>query len=226
MLLLYKNQEIFSNSCKDPFEAFFQETSIYDFKRKQVLFREGHPALGLYFVESGRVKVYKFGRNGRHYILFFAGPGEVLNPESVYGGDEFTTSGEMLEDGRIGFIEREKFNSLVRSNLSLSLYLSEVLTRRIAHSYEERVELAEGRVRGRMARALAHLAKFYGSLYEEGLCISLELSREELASMIGTTPGTVMRLLKDFKEEGAIRLLGRRIAVDRVEYLEEVAQIC
>ncbi|HKX11992.1 MAG TPA: cyclic nucleotide-binding domain-containing protein, partial [bacterium] len=152
MLLLYKNQENLGDFGKESFEAIFQKHSIYAVKRKHVLFHEGHPALGLYFVASGRVKIFKFGRNGRPYILFFAGPGDLLNVESAYGG-ECTTSGEMLEDGRVGFIEKEKFNSLVGSNLSLLLRLSEMLTRRIAYSYEERVELADGRVRERMARA-------------------------------------------------------------------------
>ncbi|HKY64543.1 MAG TPA: Crp/Fnr family transcriptional regulator [bacterium] len=199
--------------------------SFFPVRRKQVLFHEGHPALGVYYLEAGRAKVYKTGCNGRPYILFFAGSAELLNAECILESGEFATSAEMLEDGRVVFIERERLLSLVGDSLPLSLFIAGELARRTTSSYEERVRLADGRVRERMARALALLGSDYGRDEADGRSISLRLSRDELASMIGTTPATVMRLLRDFKDEGAILLAGRRIVVSNMEYLEKVGQI-
>ncbi len=83
----------------------------------------------------------------------------------------------------------------------------------------------EGSVRERMARALGLLASRYGQRDQEGVLIQLPLSREDLANIIGTSAGTVMRLLKDFKEEKAIVLRGRNIIVGRQDYLNGIAHL-
>jgi len=194
-------------------------------KRKQVIFYEGHPALGVYWVHAGRVKVYKLGANGKSHILFFAEAGDVLGVECLLSGEEFTASGEMLEEGRIAFIAKEEFTAMLRDNIDFSLRIVEMLAKRISASNEERIHLVEGSVRERMARALGLLASRYGQHDENGTLIDLPLSREDLANMIGTSAGTVMRLLKDFKEEKAIVLRGRNIIVGRQDYLNGIAHL-
>ncbi len=100
-------------------------------KRKQVIFYEGHPALGVYWVSAGRVKVYKVGANGKSHILFFAEPGEVLGVECILAGEEFTASGEMLEEGRIRFVAKEEFTAMLRDNIEFSLRIVGMLAKRI-----------------------------------------------------------------------------------------------
>jgi len=218
--------QMVENKPLDPIESLFNSAPIFQFKRKQVLFHEGHPALGIYYLKSGHAKIYRMGANGRPYILFLACAGDILNAECAFGGGEFTTSAEMLVDGDVAFIEREKFNGMLGQSISLSLFIAELMAHRLSVHEEERVRLAEGTVRERMAGILIKLGRRYGKAGIEGLSISLQLSREELASMIGSTPGTVMRLLKDFKDEAAIRLSGKRIVLEKIEYLEKVAQFC
>lgn len=76
-----------------------------------------------------------------------------------------------------------------------------------------------------MARALILLARAHGTFVKEGLLIDLKLSREDLANLIGTAVGTVLRLLKEFKEEQAILLEGKHIILQNQKHLEEVAHL-
>ena len=115
-LKLHKTIELFEYEPTNSPNSLVQDWPIYSYKRKQVLFHEGHPALGVYFIESGRAKISKLGLSGRPYILFLAGPGDFLNAECILGSEEFETSAEMLEDGRIAFIEKDRLNALLQEN--------------------------------------------------------------------------------------------------------------
>src|SRR5262245_5583883 len=98
-------------------------SSIFSLKRKQVIFYEGHPASGVYCVRRVRVKIYKMGFNGRPHILFFANPGEFLGLECVVAGAEYSTSGQMMVEGEVAFIEKRKFIDLINANLPFALHV-------------------------------------------------------------------------------------------------------
>ncbi len=204
---------------------FEDKATLHPYKKKQTIYYEGHPALGVYCVYSGRIKVYKIGANGKPHILFIANRGDFLGIESVLAGEDFSSSGEMLEDGLVAFIYQQKFFEMIRDNIQLSLDLTDNLAKRVRISEEERVNLAEGTVRERMARALVLLGRTYGTSTKQGTLINLTLSREDLANMIGTAIGTVLRLLKEFKEEQVIELEKKHIIVKNQKYLEKVAHL-
>jgi CRP/FNR family transcriptional regulator len=195
--------------------------ALRSYKKKQALLYEGHPALGVFFLQSGRIKIYKMGCNGRPHILFIARRGDFLGIESVLRGEDFSSSAEMLEDGVVGFMSREKFTELLLNNTRFSLELTQALAKRISLSDEERVSLAEGSVRERMARTLVLLTRAFGHSVKGGILIDLKLSREDLASLVGTAMGTALRLLKEFKEDNAIHLEKKHIVVQNSEYLEK-----
>ena len=225
MLELVKNKAIPGNIEDSPLRGLLSKAQFLAFNRKQVVFCEGHPALGIFCIRSGRVKVSKMGYNGRPHILHISGQGEILNAECAFGSEAFTSTGEMMEEGSIAFIERAKFVDMISADPTLALLIADLLANRITASHEERVYLAEGTMRERMARALVVLGRNYGLECDKGVLINLPLSRADFANMIGTTSGTVMRLIKEFKEDKAIRLKGKHIVIERAEFLEEVAHI-
>jgi len=205
---------------------FLEEGTIFHpYKRKQIIFYEGRPALGVYCIRSGKIKIYKTGSNGKPHILFIANPGDYLGVESVFAGEDFNSTSEMLEDGLVAFIHRQRFLELVRKFPHFSLGLADKLAKRIRNCDEERVSMADGSVRERMARTLVLLARSYGIATKEGTLINLILTREDLANMVGTALGTVLRLLKEFKEENSIRLDKKRILIQDQRGLEELAHL-
>jgi CRP/FNR family transcriptional regulator len=79
---------------------------------------------------------------------------------------------------------------------------------------EERMaELAHKSVRERLAGNLLMLKETYGMEGEGSSLIDLALSREDLASIVGTATETVIRLLSEFKSDGLISFEGKKIRV-------------
>jgi len=200
--------------------------TLHHYKRRNPLYYEGHPAVGVYCVRSGRAKVYRMGSNGKPHILQIANSEDFLGVECILGGEEYMSSCEMLEDGQVAFLDRQKFLELIRQNVGLAYEMSRYLARRVLSGDEARVHLADARVRERMARALLLLARSYGVSVKDGVRLDIRLKREDLANLVGTAVGTVLRLLKDLREEGLLLApQGKKIILLNLEKLEEVARL-
>ncbi len=198
---------------EDALGILINKLAFHSYKKKQSIYYEGNPALGIYCVKSGRVKTYKIGPEGKLYILYVAQAGDFLGVEAMFSGDRFVSSGEMLEDGLVGFMDRHTFLHLMQQNSSVAHKVIEILAKNLKTSEEERIDVAQRSVRERMARLLIQLSLRYGIPEERGVLINLKLSREDLAEMIGTAVQTAMRLLKEFKEEKLISLRSKEIIV-------------
>lgn len=183
------------------------------YRKKQALYYEAAPSAGVYTVQSGRVKLYKTGPEGKELILRIAGPGDVLGVESVVSGQDHVSTAEMIEDGEVSFVDKASFLDRLRREPENAARVMRLLAKELVASQEERVDLAQSSVRERMAKLLTTLAQRHGSPAKQGIRIQLSLTREEMADMIGTASETAMRLLKDFREEHMLEVNGREIFV-------------
>ena len=129
----------------------------------------------------------------------------------------------MLSDGQVCSIDKKEVLARVEAEPKLSYHIAQYLARQLKEADEERLELAQGAVRERLARLLALLSRTYGTKYAEGIRINLPLKREEMADMIGSAAETTMRVIKDFKEEKLLAVNGRIITVLDEERLTSIA---
>lgn len=200
--------------------------AIQSYQKRESLYREGFPIGGAYWLKSGEAKIYKTGTEGRNHILRIAYPGDFMGLESLFCTPEASSSSaEMLKDGDISFVDRYTLSEAIRVNSGLAFQMIQALAAQVVFSEEENVDLAQNTVRERMARLLATISRNHGVVCEQGVQIELNFSREELAEMIGTAPETVMRLIKDFREEKIIAVEGRKILVFELERLVRLAHL-
>ena len=195
------------------------------YRRKQVLYYEGNPATGLFCIQSGSVKLYKTGPEGKVYILRIAASSGVLGLESLFTGSPWSATAEMLEDGTVCYVDRKTVLELVRQDPGVAVQVIQTLAHQLQTSESERVELAQSSVRERLARLLALLVQSHGISEDVGTRIDLRLSREEMAEMIGTAQETAIRLLTELKQDGVIGLDGRVIVVRDIDRLIETANL-
>ncbi len=85
-------------------------------------------------------------------------------------------------------------------------------------------DLAQKPVRERMAEALLFLKETYGT-ESDGKTLSITLSREEIANVVGTATETAIRLLSEFKTDAIIELQGKKIKIINSEKLIKTANI-
>ncbi len=182
-------------------------------RKQQTVFHEGAPVAGVYCVVTGRIKTFKTGPEGKQYILGIVGPGDVLGLKSLFSDGSMTASAEAVEAAAVSPIEIRRARDLVCGDGALRLRVIEELTRRLRTADQDRLELAQAHVCERMARLLTDLAAEHGVAEERGVRIDLLLSRDDLASLIGTAQETAIRQLRSFHDSRLIRLQGRSITV-------------
>jgi CRP-like cAMP-binding protein len=183
------------------------------YKKKQIIFYEGNPVVGLYCIQSGKVKLYKTSGDGKQQILKIAQGGDILGHSALFTETPHLSTAEVIEESDICFLDKMKFLSVLQANPSVSLKLLGQLSRELSHVEEQVLDLAYKSVRVRFVEFLLTLKQSFG-VYDEGVYrLQISLSREELAQAIGTTVETVVRLLSEFRTEGLIEVEKKSIAI-------------
>lgn len=188
--------------------------------RGEIIFSEGDPGTGFYVVASGRVKVFKLSAEGKEQILHILGPGEPFGEVPVFSGQHFPANAEAMEESRVFFFPRESFVGLIRKNPSLALNMLAILSRRLRMFAALIEDLSLKEVPGRLAAYLLYLSeKNKGSKDLE-----LTITKGQLASLLGTIPETLSRILGKMSIQGLIESDGRRIKILDTEGLQVLAE--
>jgi len=210
---------LFHSLPPEALEVFNRSKVVNFYKKGQLLFYEGSKPLGVYCINSGRVKLYKTGEDGKQHILRIYGKGEILGLASIFAGRDYTTSAEAIEDSVICFIEKSGFFPFLSRYPNLALEVIRNLSQEVMTEEEQIQVLALKTADQRLAQLLLMLKETFGHPENSHIVLSLPLSRKEMAEMIGTTPETVIRLLKQFEKRGFVEIRGRRIVILDTEAL-------
>lgn len=188
------------------------------------LYAQNEPAVALYLVVGGRLRLAETTPDGKEVILGFLSPGELCGsaamlPEGTYGETATTTA-----ETRLMAWPRAEFDALVVRRPRLVLNALRLETRRAAELQARLRELATSRVDTRLARLLQRLWVETGRPTAEGVELESALSREELAHMTGTTLFTVSRTLGAWQRQGVLTLGRRRIVIRDHHKLADLAE--
>lgn len=185
------------------------------FGRGESVFFEGDDCNGLYVIAAGKVKVYKMSPDGKEQILHIFGPGEVFGEVPVFHGKPFPASAECLVKSQLLFFPRKKFVDLVYANPSIALNMLAFLSMRLRRFTTQIENLSLKEVPGRLAGYLLFLQEEQG----DKDIVELEISKGQLASLLGTIPETLSRIFSKMTEEGLIEVDGRKIKIKDKEAL-------
>ena len=190
------------------------------FKKGQTLFVEGTPPYGLYCISEGNVKVTKTGANGKDSIVRVARAGDVLGHRSVFTEQLYSATATAMEDTKVCFIDKKFILNLVKSEPSLACNLIFELGRDLGLSEDKVASFTQKNVFERLAEVLLLLKESHGKELDDGkILIELNLTRDELASMVGTATETVIRFISEMKNEGVISQDGKKIIITNEEKL-------
>lgn len=196
----------------------------HSYRRGQPLFYEGNPSTAVYCIRSALVKVVKTAPHGRRHVLALAGPGDLLGLEACVSGAPYGNGAEILADGLVCQIERSDIAHLVETYPAFQKAAVQHLAEVIRDAQGERAQLAGGDVRERTAHVILHLATRFGEPQDGRVHLMLDLSREDLADMIGVAAETVIRQLSDLRRRGIVTTSGRAIVVEDTERLARLAR--
>ena len=205
-------------------EAITVNTKIVDYKKSEIVYREGETPIDLLCLCRGKVKVYKDGVGGRSQIIRMIRPTQYFGYRAFFAGEPFVTAASAFEASTICSIPMQLIESLVMSNNELAMFFIRELSTDLGIADERVVNLTQKHIRGRLAESLIFLIESYG-LEEDGATIGIYLSREDLANLSNMTTSNAIRTLSNFVDESVISLDGRKIKVIDVEKLRKISNI-
>ncbi len=190
------------------------------FKRGQVLFHEGNPAYGVFCISTGKVKLTKMGVGGRESLLQIAGPGDLVGFQHIVKAGLNDVTATAIEDTQVCFLDRLYLQQLVKDDNSCAMELFAHLARDMA-GLQERMSVFQSKsVRERVAFLLVDLNRRFGVDDGETRRLIIQLSRDEMAAMLGVATETLIRELSTLKDEGLLEQEGKTIRLPNVAALE------
>lgn len=190
------------------------------FCKQEVIFWEGSESIGFYVLISGQVKIYKLSSEGKEQILHFFGPGEPFGEVPTFTGDRFPAYAEAIKETKVLFFPKGAFVNLIGKDPSLALNMLAILSQRLQRFTNTIENLSLKEVPGRLAAYLLLLSQ----RKDGGNEVSLDISKGQLASLLGTIPETLSRILTRMVKQGLINSDSKRFIkiLDR-KRLEELA---
>lgn len=182
-------------------------------KKGQILYYEGTRPLGVFCISSGVVKVFKTASNGKEQIVRLAQRGEFLGYTSLIGEETYSNTASIVEDAKICFVPKEIFLKILTEDTRFHRRITKALCQDLGVMEEKLTDATQKTIRERLAFTLLKLSDSYGVEGPEKSRIDLNLTREEIAGLVGTATETVIRLLSEFKKDGLIDLQGKKIII-------------
>lgn len=199
-------------------------TNVY--KKGQTLFVQGNHPFGLFCISSGNIKVTKVGADGKESIVRVASAGDVLGHRSLFTDQYYMATATALEETKVCFLDKKFILKVMQEQPSVSMQVIEKLSTDMGKAESKLSSLHQKNVRERLAELLLLLKESHGELEEDGrIKINLKLTREEMATMIGTANETLIRFITEFKDAGLIEQEGKIIFIKNEEELLDWANL-
>lgn len=194
----------------------------YIIKKGEPIFEEGEITNGVYCVKEGVCKMTKLSANGKDQIVKLVKPGELLGQRSMISDEPANLGAVALEDMEVCFVPKSEILQFFNQNNQFSMNMMKTICGDLKDADDQMVSMAQKSVKERLAETLLYLEETFGN-NEDG-SLRIQLSREELAGMIGTATESCIRLLSEFNKNGWVDLTGKKITIRNKHQLKKMSE--
>jgi CRP/FNR family transcriptional regulator len=188
------------------------------FKKGAVIFEEGMPINGIYFINNGVVKVHKKWGNEKQFILHFAKEGDVVGYRGLVNEQVYPVSATALEDTLLCFFDIPFFENSLKVNIDLLYAFMQLYAIELKQVEKRMGSLVHLDVKGRVAETLLQLHNDFG-VDDKGI-IQIWLTKQDLAAYAGTTYETFFRILHEWVQAGIVKYSGKNITILNIQALQ------
>ncbi len=189
-----------------------QSVSIGRHEKGEVIFSEGDPCGGLYFLTSGLVCIRKARSKPNSTLVKIARPGDTLGYRPLLAAQNHRASAEALVASTSCFVEKSLVELLMRSNPTLGINFLKRAAVELGEAEERFHQSVSLSVKERFIRLLVALQAEYGHVEEDGkMIVELPVSRADLAAMLGVRRESLSRAIHELSDEGLVQLIGRHL---------------
>ncbi len=188
-----------------------EQRSVNIYKKKQVIYSEGNHPLQLYYVINGKVKTFKTNDDGKDLVTELYSPGDFLGHVALLQSGVYKETAEAMDDTKLAVIPKKEFENLLNSNWEVAHKFISLLAKNVADKEAQLLNMAYNSLRKKVADALVTLKLKYHKQGNE--LFSIDISRENLATIAGTATESLIRTLSDFKSEKLIEIRDGHISI-------------
>lgn len=189
-------------------------------KKGEVIFEEGDNVNGVYCIKDGVCKLSKLSANGKDQIVKLVVKGDLLGQRSLVGQESANLSAIALNDMEVCFIPKSEIINDLQNNPKFTLDMLNQMAHDLKESDNVIVDMAQKSVKNRMADILLYLDENFG-VDDDGF-LSITLSREDYANIVGTATESAIRILSQFKKEQLISTKGKQIKIENSLGLKQI----
>jgi len=218
-----REDRLFSNLPKAAVESLQRIKSTSTYPKGAMLFVEGQESRGAFILCKGKAKLYTSSAEGRTIILRIALPGEVLGLTSTIANKPYEATVELLEPSQVNFLPKADFLKFLSQHGDASMHVAQQLSANCAGAYEEiRCLGLSGSAAEKLARIILTWAAHEIRSGQKDIRITVSLTHEEIAQMIGSSRETVTRLFSDFRRKHLIATKGATLFLRDVPALQKM----
>ncbi len=192
----------------------------HSIKKGEVIFEEGEVLNGVYCIKDGICKLSKLSENGKDQIVKMVVKGQLLGQRSLISEESSNLQATALNDMEVCFIPKSEIIADLQKNPKFSFEVLKDMAHDLRDSDDIIVNMAQKSVRQRLAETLLYIHENFGTNPDDTL--SILLSREDYAGIVGTATESAIRVLSQFKKEGLIESVGKYIRIIDFAGLERV----
>lgn len=189
-------------------------------KKGEVIFDEGESINGVYCIKDGVCKLSKLSKNGKDQIVKIVVKGDLLGQRSLVTDESSNLQATALNDMEVCFIPKSEIIDDLQKNSKFSFDVLKSMANDLKEADEVIVNMAQKSVRQRLAETLIYINDSFG-VNPDGT-LSVLLSREDYANIVGTATESAIRVLSQFKKEGLISTIGKFIKIENISGLNRV----
>ncbi len=205
---------------KKSLEDLTKTSNANEYKKRQVIYKEGNYPHYLYYIIKGKVKTYKTHEDGKDLVMDLYNEGDFFGYITLLEGGAYKETAETIEATELALIPKKDFEDLVNSNPAIAKKFIGLLAKNILEKEKQLLGIAYNTLRKKVAEALVNMHKKYHANKKEPYLI--DISRDDLATIAGTATESLIRTLSDFKDENLIDIQRGKIVINDGKPLENL----
>ncbi|MFH1754955.1 MAG: Crp/Fnr family transcriptional regulator [Candidatus Latescibacterota bacterium] len=215
---LLRNSYLCKELNGEELEALQQIVSVRRVSKGAILFLQGDEATGFYLLLSGQVRIYQVSPEGKEYTLHRIRPGEMFAEAAIFKGRTFPANCMAVEDSQAAFFPKRAVIDLLTRSPQISLKMIGALSAFVRDFNRQIEDLSLKEVPARIASWLLRMSEKSG-----GSVLTLDTTKSELATSLGTISETLSRNFKKLREIDVIRVEGNTITLLDIPRLQSIA---
>lgn len=190
--------------------TFVEGRQIDKYHKKQKIFTQGNYPVRLYYLQRGKVKIFKTNGDGKELIIRISKEGDFFGYIALLEDTPYQATAEAMEECEIAAIPRSEFEELMNSHPEVSKRFIKMLARDVLTMEEHLIHMAYNSIRRKVADALLTVQEKFKVTNDKQ---NISISRENLAAIAGTATESLIRTLSDFKNEKLIDVQDGKITI-------------